>query len=70
MTGQVALGAVMLFVARTENVSPGAFVKLNVAAAEAPEPVIANELPLIVMGCTSVLGNTLALNLKLSIPYP
>jgi hypothetical protein len=67
MTGHVDFGAVMSFVALTENVSPGPLVKLKLADAEAPEPFIANELLLIVIGCINVLGNALALNRKLSI---
>ena len=71
MTGQLAIVAAILFVARIEKLKPGALVKVNCAVADAPEPVIRIEPAVMLSGVMTVGGRTLAaLKFKLSIANP
>ena len=67
-TGQLARGALTLFVARIENVSPGVFVNVKLAAGE-PPPVKCTEPGLMFSGVLTVgtIADGAALKLTLSI---
>lgn len=54
MAGQFVSGAATLFVARTEKVKPGAFMKLNFKVADVPEPVMVVEPGVMVIGVMTV----------------
>ena len=72
MTGQLAIGAVTLFVAKIEKLKLGTLVKLNCAVADAPEPTICIEPGVMVIGKIGPVETNwfVALKLKLSIAIP